>query len=148
MLAHKDFVWRFLLVSCGFMGLLCVYVFQHYLNLFGFLTGNFTHIDYNSTYVNLDFWPFLVNKAFRYLLNDSFTILIIYGLFFERKYLKFSFYVMLFGLLVLLPLYVFLYLNQPEGFSSMIGHLHRVVMNPVLMMLLIPAFYFQQKHYS
>ncbi|MDZ7846825.1 MAG: hypothetical protein U5L96_08670 [Owenweeksia sp.] len=52
---------------------------------------------------------------------------------------------MFFGLFVLLPIYLYLYLQQPAGFSSMLSHLHRVVMNPVLMMLLIPAFAAQRR---
>ena len=47
-----------------------------------------------------------------------------------------------FGLIVLLP---FIYLSAVPGYSSMVSHLHRLVLNPVLMMLLIPALWHQRR---
>ena len=129
------------------MGLFLVYFFQDYLDFFSVLfeLSAPEKLNYGVAYIDTDSMPLMVNKAGRYILNDLFSISLIYGIFAEKKYARFAFLVMLFGLFVLLPIYLFLYLTQPEGFSSMISHLHRVVMNPVLMMLLIPAFYFQQR---
>ena len=81
----------------------------------------------------------------RYLLNDLFAISIIHGLFRDKSITRFSFLVMGFGLVVLLPLYFFLYLSDVPGYNSMISHLHCLVLNPVLMMLLIPALWHQQR---
>ena len=138
---------RLLFLGGGVLGLILVYIFQHYLDfysvLFEFSAPHY--IDY-TTFHNVQPFPFIVNKVFRYLLNDLFSIAIIYGIFYEAKYARFAVYVMFFGLLVLLPLYITIFLSKPEGFSSMLSHLHRVVMNPVLMMLLIPAFFYQRKH--
>lgn len=144
----KDFgLSRFLYLALGAIGLFLVYFFQHYLDfhsvLFQFQPPK--ELNYTSDFVERDNFPFVINKVGRYLLNDLFTIAIIYGLFYEKKYLRFAFAVLLFGLIFLLPIYLFLYLSQPEGFSSLIGHLHRLVLNPVLMMLLIPAFFYQKK---
>ena len=81
----------------------------------------------------------------RYLLNDLFAISIIHGLFRDKSITRFSFLVMGFGLVVLLPLYFFLYLSDVPGYNSMISHLHRLVLNPVLIMLLIPALWHQRR---
>ncbi len=137
---------RLLFIGGGVLGLALVYLLQSRLDfytlLFEFKLPQ--PIDYGQLEV-IPTVPFIVNKVLRYLLNDLFSIAIIYGLFYERKYARFAMYVMFFGLFVLVPAYIALYLSQPEGFSSMLGHLHRVVMNPVLMMLLVPAFFYQRK---
>lgn len=137
---------RFALIFCGAFGLFLVYLFQEYLNLYSLITeGTLRRLNYPADFIDVNRLEFIVNKVFRYILNDLFAIALLHGLFYEKKYLRFAFYVMIFGLLVLVPLYLFIYLNQPRGFSSMLSHLHRLVMNPVLMMLLIPAFYYQRR---
>lgn len=138
---------RWFYITLGMAGLFLVYLFQDYLDFHSILfKAKFPQkLDYAASYSDTETFPFVVNKVGRYLFNDMFSISIIYGIFGEKKYARFAMYVMFFGLLVLLPIYLWLYLAQPAGFSSMISHLHRVVMNPVLMMLLIPAFFFQRK---
>lgn len=134
-------------LALGAIGLFLTYLFQDYLDFHAIIFEARwpEKLDYATSYSNTKAFPFVVNKVLRYLLNDLFSIAIIYGIFGERKYVRFAFYVMIFGMLILLPTYLWLYLAKPEGFSSMVSHLHRVVMNPVLMMLLIPAFVYQKK---
>lgn len=137
---------RILLLAIGGIGLFAVYFFQHYLDFHQLLQLKAPReLDYSSNFSAVDPWTFSINKVFRYLLNDLFAMAIISGLFPERNYVRFALAVLLFGLLVLVPSYIALYLAQPVGLSSLVGHLHRLVMNPVLMMLLIPAFFYQQK---
>jgi exosortase F-associated protein len=138
--------WVYLLIGGG--GLFLVYLFQSYLDIYSILIEFKApeYINYTSDYSSVtNPSAYIVNKTFRYLLNDLFGIAIIYGLFGEKKYVKFAVYVLLFGLFILLPIYLSLFFLRPEGFTSMIGHLHRIILNPVLMMLLIPAFYYQKK---
>lgn len=124
-----------------------VYFFQDYLDFYSVLVEFKApgKLDYSVSFTEVEPVAFTLNKAGRYLLNDLFSIAIIYGIFGERKYARFAVYVMFFGLFVLVPIYLYLYLQQPAGFSSMLSHLHRIVMNPVLMMLLIPAFAAQRQ---
>ncbi len=138
---------RLAFITLGCLGLGLAYVFQEYLDAYSVLFEfSFPKkLEYTAHFTEVETFPFVVNKVFRYLVNDLFSIAIIYGLFFEKKYARFAFWVMAFGLVVMLPAYLVIYLNRPEGFSSMLSHLHRVVMNPVLMMLLIPAFFYQKK---
>jgi len=138
---------RWLYIIIGLLGLLTVYFFQAYLDFYSIIFK--FQLPEKLSYATSDIQqvetiPFVVNKVFRYIINDLCAIAIIHGLFKEKKYVRFSFYVLLFGLIVLLPAYIGIYLARPVGFSSMLTHLHRLVMNPVLMMLLIPAFYYQR----
>lgn len=140
---------RLLLLLVGALGLFLIYFFQHYLDFYSLLQFKAPReIAYSSDFVAYDPFEFSLNKVLRYVLNDLFAMAIIAALFPDRKYLRFAVWVLLFGLFVLVPIYIVIYLSQPQGFSSLIGHLHRLVMNPVLMMLLIPAFFYQQSLFS
>lgn len=136
---------RWIYLVTGIIGLFIVYLFQAYLDFYSVLIEWEApeYLSYSTNYQSVHVVSFTVNKVCRYLLNDVCAIAIIYGLFGEQKFVKFAFYVMLFGLVILVPAYLILFFLQPAGYSSMISHLHRLVMNPVLMMLLIPAFYYQ-----
>jgi len=90
---------------------------------------------------------FLFNRTIRFLLNDAFTLGLIYALFVERKYIIFSLYVQVAGVVFFLLPYFVLKIYFPSYNGPMISFLHRLVMNPTLLMLLIPAFYYQ-KHLS
>lgn len=85
-----------------------------------------------------------MNKTIRYILNDVMTIIIIYAIFYKRKYVIFSIYVQLFGLIILLPIYLIAKWHYPSYNGPLINYLHRLTLNPVLLMLLVPVFIFQK----
>ncbi len=87
---------------------------------------------------------FLVNRSFRFLLNDALTIGLIFAIFYERKYVVFALVVQLAGLVTILIPYFILKINYPSYNGPLISFLHRLVVNPMLMLMLIPAFYFQR----
>jgi exosortase F-associated protein len=87
---------------------------------------------------------FLINRTIRFLLNDIFAVGIIYALFHERKYVIFSLWVQLAGTFFLLIPYFILKLNFPTYNGPLISYLHRLILNPTLLLLLIPAFYYQK----
>jgi exosortase F-associated protein len=114
------------------IGLLCVFLFQRW--DVGALMGIDSAIN-----------RFLINRTIRFLSNDAFTIGLIYALFVERKYVIFALYVQLVGLIVFLIPYFILKLYYPTYNGPLINYLHRLILNPTLLMLLIPAFYYQKK---
>jgi exosortase F-associated protein len=89
---------------------------------------------------------FFINRTIRFLLNDAFAIGIIYALFIERKYVIFSLWVQVAGVLLFLIPYFILKVYWPAYNGPLISYLHRLIMNPTLLLLLIPAFYFQRNH--
>jgi len=87
---------------------------------------------------------FLVNRTIRFFLNDAFMIGLIYAIFLERKYVVFALWVQLVGIvLFLIPYFVFK-VYYPSYNGPMINYLHRLILNPTLLLLLIPAFYYQR----
>lgn len=89
---------------------------------------------------------FLFNKTFRFIWNDVLMIGVINALFGQKRFVYFALMVQLFGILfVLLPYFVLkLYFHADNG--PLISFLHRLVLNPTLMILLIPAFWLQTRH--
>jgi exosortase F-associated protein len=87
---------------------------------------------------------FIVNKSARFLVNDFFVIGLLYALFHERKYVIFSLWVQLAGLLFILIPFFLLKLVWHTGNGPLISFLHRLTVNPILLLLLIPAFYYQR----
>ena len=87
---------------------------------------------------------FLMNRTIRFLLNDALTIGLIYALFVERKYVIFAIYVQLAGVVLFLLPYFILKIYFPSYNGPLISFLHRLIVNPTLLLLLIPAFYYQR----
>jgi exosortase F-associated protein len=88
---------------------------------------------------------FFINRTIRFLLNDALALGLIYSLFRERKYVIFALYVQIAGVLLFLIPYFILKIYLPRYNGPLISFLHRIIMNPTLLMLLIPAFYYQRQ---
>lgn len=86
----------------------------------------------------------MINRTIRFLLNDLFALGLIYALFVQRKYLLFAIWVQLAGVFLFLIPYFIIKLNYPSYNGPLINYLHRLILNPTLLLLLIPAFYYQR----
>ncbi len=89
---------------------------------------------------------FIFNKSFRFVLNDVLMIGVIYALFGQRRFVYFAIAVQIFGVLFLLLPYFILKLYFHASNGPLISFLHRLVLNPTLMILLIPAFWLQSRN--
>jgi len=101
-----------------------------------------------TVYFGLSLKPlhrFLFNRTVRFLLNDLFAIGLIYALFEDRKYVIFSCFIQLIGMVFFLFPYFVLKLYFPTYNGPLISYLHRLILNPILIILLIPAFYYQRQ---
>jgi exosortase F-associated protein len=87
---------------------------------------------------------FLINRTVRFLLNDLLAIGLLYALFYERKYVVFALWIQLAGTALFLVPYFVLKLYFPSYNGPLISYLHRLILNPTLLLLLIPAFYYQR----
>ncbi len=112
---------------------------------FQFRSVNFTALTFGHEANDLRPWMVISNKVIRYLVNDIAALALLWVLFQRRDYLQLAVLVLLFGLFILLPLYFVGYFYFQQAFGITLSYLHRLVMNPTLMMLLIPLFYFQQR---
>lgn len=94
-----------------------------------------------------DYNPFLLylNLIFRYLLNGILTLAILYVLFKDVSILKFS-GLLLFLFLILLIMISFFTLNYlGESQKNLFFYVRRFIIQPIFLLLFIPAFYYQKK---
>lgn len=90
---------------------------------------------------------FMVNKTIRLVLNDVACMVLIYTWFKERKYLTLSFYLFLVEVFLLLPIYFIVKLSlegDSEISSPLLSQIHRLIVNPLLMFLLMVGFIYQR----
>jgi exosortase F-associated protein len=114
-------------------GLIAVFLFQQQIDIAAFIG------------VHAKLGRFLINRTIRFLMNDAFALGLIYALFKERKYVIFALYVQIAGIFVFLVPYFILKIYLPRYNGPLISFLHRLILNPTLLMLLIPAFYYQRQ---
>jgi exosortase F-associated protein len=91
------------------------------------------------------FWRFFVGRCIRLLVNDALAIALIYALFYERKFVMFAIWVQVLGVVFVVMPYFIIKFNFPHYNGPLVSFLHRLVLNPTLILLLIPAFYFQRR---
>lgn len=90
---------------------------------------------------------FAVKKILRVLLNDSFMLLFIHALFRDAAVTRLAWYVQIVDTLILLPVYLIIkltYEGDAEISTPLLSQLHRLIVNPTLMVLLIPAVYYHR----
>lgn len=114
-------------------GLVVVFLFQR-INIAAAMGFSDIHI-----------YQFIINRSIRFLLNDFLTIGLIYALFGERKYVVFALWVQAIGIVFFLIPYFILKIHYPAYNGPLLSFLHRLILNPTLLLLLIPAFYYQKK---
>ena len=128
---------RISLAVLSISGLVFVYIYQHF-NYVALFSG--AELSTNAV--------FIFNRISRFIINDLLAILLIWSIFRERKYVVVAFIVQAFGLFVVVPSYLILKLTlegTSEISSPLLSFLHRVIINPIMILLLIPAFLIQKK---
>jgi len=132
----KRFAKQFLISFAALIGLAGVFIFQ-YTDILYLISGR----QFPQAY------HFITNRAVRILLNDTFMLALIYAIFLDPKVVRLAFFVQLFDLLILFPLYVAIKIPL-EGVSELsspfLSQFHRLIVNPTLMILLIPAVLYQK----
>jgi len=128
---------RLLFIVTALAALLVIFVFQQF-SYPDFIFHRLLGVQISPA------WEFSLNKFIRFLLNDLAAILLIYGIFYEKKYVTLSMYVLGFGFLFILLPYLFLVNKFPEYNGPLYSHLHRLIMNPILLLLLIPVLLYQK----
>jgi exosortase F-associated protein len=126
---------RTVLLILGVSGLVLIFLFQatDWLTLIQLPAHPYIH--------------FTVNKTVRLLLNDSFVLLIIHAWFYNAAITRVAWNLQLIDTCILLPIYLILKLTlegESEISTPLLSQLHRLIVNPTIMILYIPAVYFQR----
>src|SRR5690606_18209439 len=133
---------RISMVGAGLMILALVYLFQRF--SYAHLIASLFMIDTDTMHPNV---VFVINKTVRLVINDFACMLLIYAIFESKSYLLVAFYVFLFELLIMLPVYFAIKLSlegDSEISSPLLSFVHRLIVNPMLMLVLMAGFIYQR----
>lgn len=126
----------------GVISLMTIRLFEKelfYDPLLEFYEGDFQ----DKTFPDLGFWKYSINLAFRYLLNTLVSLFLVWIAFNNKMYIKFS--ILLFLILFLTGMLLF-WIVENEITSEhymRLFYIRRFIIQPIPVILLLPAFYFQ-----
>ena len=86
----------------------------------------------------------LLSASFRYVLNGLISIGVLYVLFKSKAVLRFSLVIFGIAMILLLPIYGWLAHDLKQEAHMAFFYVRRFVIQPVFLLLLVPAFYYQQ----
>lgn len=135
----KDKTRMTLIIVVGLIALALVYVFQR--TNYGLLLFEAFGIASNENLI------FAINKTLRLLANDLVCVFMIFSIFKEKNYRQVAMLVFMIELVVILPIYLLLklYLEGTSEISSpMLSFIHRLIVNPTLMLLTGMALSYQK----
>lgn len=106
--------------------------------------------DYRSTVLPpLELLKLMLHTAFRFWLNTAISLGILWFAFWDKGILKFSiyFYAILF---CVLALWMFVFIKQatPQSDYQILFYVRRFLIQPVFLLLLLPAFYYHKRSVS
>jgi exosortase F-associated protein len=105
---------------------------------------------FDSEFKSLPFPQFDGFKLFgglllRYFLNTVLSLLLIYSLFQDVEIVKFSIFLYVFFLVLLLGMFFAILNYYPDG-NWLLFYVRRFIIQPIFVLLFIPAFYYQQQN--
>jgi exosortase F-associated protein len=133
---------RIFLLAAALLILIVIFLFQGF--NYAFLFSDLAGIDADSVQPNA---VFIINKTTRLVLNDAACVVMIFAIFRDKNYMYMSLFLFLFELLVLLPVYFVIKLSlegDSEISSPLLSQIHRLIVNPMLMLLLMTGFFYQR----
>ncbi|MDP2088781.1 MAG: exosortase F system-associated protein [Flavobacteriaceae bacterium] len=105
----------------------------------------FFKYDYlNSTLPDTDFLKLIIHIFFRYSLNSSVSLAIIYLVFVKRDIVLFSIWIFIIGFVVFAIPYYFIITNYNKENYLLLFYVRRFLIQPILLLFLLPAFYYQK----
>lgn len=106
-----------------------------------YFKGDFYHKDFPD----YDLTRVILNVSYRFVLNSLLSLLIIWFLFWNKKYVKYAVYILIGFFILLLPIYIFCIENQFQLGENFGFYIRRFLIQPYLLLILIPAFYYHQQ---
>jgi exosortase F-associated protein len=92
----------------------------------------------------IDTWHLVGNLFFRYSLNSLISLGIIWLTFQRKAYVKFSVVFFILAFVILIIAFAFLIRGSLESGYLLPFYIRRFIIHPLFLLLLLPAFYYQQ----
>ncbi|PKA82493.1 exosortase F-associated protein [Ulvibacter sp. MAR_2010_11] len=93
-----------------------------------------------------DTYKLLANVSLRFLLNTLLSLAILWTVFKEKEVVKLSAILYAFLFVVLIAIFTFLLFNSEAGEHLTLFYVRRFLIQPLFLLILLPAFYFQKKN--
>ncbi|MBL7846665.1 MAG: exosortase F system-associated protein [Cyclobacteriaceae bacterium] len=138
------FTRRHAVIAAALIGLFLVYMFQR-VDILGILASWMGQSPPSATA------SFIVNRASRLIINDLLCLMLVSTIFNDKRFTRLALWVFLGELFLLLPIYLVVKLSAegPTEISSPVFQpLHRMIVNPLLMIILIAGMYYQRRRES
>ena len=92
----------------------------------------------------IDTWHLILDLFFRYSLNSLISLGIIWLAFQRKTYVKFSVVFFILAFIILIIAFAFLIRGSLEAGYLLPFYIRRFIIHPLFLLLLLPAFYYQQ----
>ena len=93
-------------------------------------------------------WHLVVDMLYRYSVNSVISLGIIYLIFQNKKYLKFSGFLLMFAFMMMIIIFAFLLRSNFESGYLLPFYIRRFIVHPLFLIILLPAFYYHKKSIS
>lgn len=133
---------KIILIIFALLALICIRIFQNelfYDPFISFFKVNF----HNQVLPDFDTLKLIVNLFFRYALNSLCTIWILYLLFNSNSVIKLATLLLAVFFILLLILFLVLIHAEIELNYMLLFYVRRFLIQPIFLLLFIPAFYYQ-----
>lgn len=135
---------NWLLVIAGICGLIGVRILEEKLFYDPFL-GYFHEANKNIEFPIFEWEKLILGYVFRFFLNLLFSCLIIQGLFKNRQWTLQGAVMMMIVFAIALPIYLYCIGNQFEIGYLFSFYMRRFVIQPLIILLIIPMFYYRKQ---
>ncbi|TDW49786.1 exosortase F-associated protein [Flavobacterium sp. 270] len=99
----------------------------------------------NRPFPEVNIFSLFCGLLLRYILNSVLSLLLIYTLFKDKEILKFTTYLYVVFLFLLLGMFFIILKCFPDA-SWLLFYVRRFIIQPIFVLLFIPAFYYQLQH--
>lgn len=134
---------NWLLVIAGISGLIGVRALENHIFYDPFL-NYFHEADRNIPFPEFDWGKLIVNYLFRFILNLLFSCLVIHFWFNNRKWTVQGAVLMLIIFGITFPIYLYCIYAQFEIGYLFSFYMRRFVIQPLILLLIIPMFYYRR----
>ncbi|MBP1166230.1 exosortase F system-associated protein [Chryseobacterium culicis] len=135
------------LVIAGVCGLISVRVLENAVFYDPFL-GYFHEANKNIEFPAFEWGRLIAGHVFRFILNLLFSCLIIYGLFKNKEWTLQGAIMILVVFVITLPIYLYCIYDKFEIGYLFSFYMRRFVIQPLIILLIVPMFYYRKQMIS
>ena len=135
---------NFILVFAGILGLISVRFLEDKIFYDPFL--EFFKADYKVAQVPDFIWgKLMLSHFFRFALNLIFSAIVVHFMFLNKKWTIQAVFLMAVAFLFFFPIYIWCLYSKMEIGSRFTFSVRRFVIQPIILLLIIPIFYYRKK---